>query len=267
MAVQIRTFAISQLTIGAAGNFHDRVYKAIETATPAALHVETLAPAYKAVIDKIASVVNRQRAYVSTETLQSLDITRDNGCRTVINIADASKTSLVPEKNAASAHLRPQLSSYKKTPYHEYAKQTLEIRGMINALRDPANAEAVAALGLEAEIDALEAANNAFDEAFEQRTQEAAAHADLSDLDSKALANEANRIYAEITQTVNAYAIVQPTDEINTFIQTVNGYVVSFSEIIDSGSSGGSTGDEPTDPTDPTEPTDPDDDSGTPGGV
>ena len=80
----------------------------------------------QAVIDKIASVVNRQRAYVSTETLQSLDITRDNGCRTVINIADASKTSLVPEKNAASAHLRPQLSSYKKTPYHEYAKQTLE---------------------------------------------------------------------------------------------------------------------------------------------
>ena len=29
----------------------------------------------QAVIDKIASVVNRQRAYVSTETLQSLDIT------------------------------------------------------------------------------------------------------------------------------------------------------------------------------------------------
>ena len=114
MAEQIRTFAISQLTIGAAGNFHDRVYKAIETATPAALHVETLAPAYKAVIDKIASIVNRQRGYISTETLQSLDITRDNGCRTVINIADASKTSLVPEKNAASAHLRPQLSSYKR---------------------------------------------------------------------------------------------------------------------------------------------------------
>ena len=129
------------------------------------------------------------------------------------------------------------------------------------------NAEAVAALGLEAEIDALEAANNAFDEAFEQRTQEAAAHADLSDLDSKELLDDAARIYAEIVQTVNAYAIVQPTDEINAFIQTVNGYVVSFSEIIDGGTSGGSTGDEPTDPTDPTEPTDPDEEDGTPGEV
>ena len=167
MATQIRTFAISRLTIGAAGNFHDRTYKAIEATTAEALHVETLAPAYKKVVDQLASIVNRQRSYITTETLEA----RDNGVGSIHNQVDATKNCLVDEKREASAHLRPQLSSYKQIRFHEYAKQTLEVRGMIGVLRDPSNTASVTALGLEADIDALEAANEAFDEAFELRTQ------------------------------------------------------------------------------------------------
>ena len=163
MATQIRTFAISRLTIGAAGNFHDRTYKAIEATTAEALHVETLAPAYKKVVDQLASIVNRQRSYITTETLEALDKRRDNGVGSIHNQVDATKNCLVDEKREASAHLRPQLSSYKQIRFHEYAKQTLEVRGMIGVLRDPSNTASVTALGLEADIDALEAANEAFD--------------------------------------------------------------------------------------------------------
>lgn len=250
MATQIRTFAISRLTIGAAGNFHDRVRKAIEAATAEALHIEALAPAYNKIVGQLATIVNRQRSYITTDTLEALDKRRDNGVGSIHNQVDATKNCLVDEKREASAHLRPQLSSYKQIRFHEYAKQTLEVRGMIGVLRDPSNTASVTALGLEADIDALEAANEAFDEAFELRTQEAAAHAAVSDLRSADLIDEAATLYDEITRIVNAYAIVQPTDEITGFINTVNGYVSSFSEIVNGGTSSGTTsaGDEGTDP-------------------
>lgn len=250
MATQIRTFAISRLTIGAAGNFHDRTYKAIEATTAEALHVETLAPAYKKVVDQLASIVNRQRSYITTDTLEALDKRRDTGVGSIHNQLDGTKNSLVDAKREASARLRPQLSGYKQIRYHEYAKQTLEVRGMIGVLRDPSNTASVTALGLEADIDALEAANEAFDAAFEQRTREAAAQAEVRDLRSADLIDEAATLYDEITRIVNAYAIVQPTDEITGFINTVNGYVSSFSEIVNGGTSSGTTsaGDEGTDP-------------------
>ena len=50
---------------------------------------------------------------------------------------------------------------------------------------------------------------------------------------------EANALYQDIVQTVNAYAIVQPSDEINTFIASVNGLVGTYSGIAGSSSKGG----------------------------
>ena len=132
MATQIRTFAISRLTIGAAGNFHDRTYKAIEATTAEALHVETLAPAYKKVVDQLASIVNRQRSYITTETLEALDKRRDNGVGSIHNQVDATKNCLVDEKREASAHLRPQLSSYKQIRFHEYAKPLVYAEKILN---------------------------------------------------------------------------------------------------------------------------------------
>lgn len=233
MTVEIREFSISRLTIGAAGNFHDRVRKAIEAATAEALHIEALAPAYNKIVGQLATIVNRQRSYITTDTLEALDKRRDTGVGSIHNQLDGTKNSLVDAKREASARLRPQLSGYKQIRYHEYAKQTLEVRGMIGVLRDPSNAAAVAALGLEADIDALEAANEAFDAAFEQRTREAAAQAEVRDLRSADLVKEAAALYGEIIRTVNAYAIVQPTEGITAFVNTINGYVSAFAGITD----------------------------------
>ena len=122
---------------------------------------------------------------------------------------------------------------------HEYTKQTAETRGMLAVLDDTENAAAVATLGLTEEVEALREANAAFEAKFLEKTEEMSARMAQSDVKSEDAVAEANALYQDIVQTVNAYAIVQPSDEINTFIASVNGLVGTYSGIAGSSSKGG----------------------------
>ena len=241
MATQIRSCPLSRLTVGSASDFHTNVYAAITTATPAALHIETLEPAYKTAVDRLCSVVNRQRSYVSTATLERLDDRRDTGSRVVFNLLDAYLKSLVEERAAASERLLAQLSSYKNLERHEYSKQSAELRGMLAVLEAAENAADVETLSIGPDIEALREVADEFEAAFKAKAAEASAHADQSDLDSKALASDAAKAYENIVQIVNAYAIVQPTDELLGFINEVNGFVEVYARIANGSTSGGTS--------------------------
>ena len=170
----------------------------------------------------MCSVVNRKRSYVSTATLERLDDRRDTGSRVVFNLLDAYLKSLVEERAAASERLLAQLSSYKNLERHEYSKQSAELRGMLAVLEAAENAADVETLSIGPDIEALREVADEFEAAFKAKAAEASAHADQSDLDSKALASDAAKAYENIVQIVNAYAIVQPTDEL-LYAQIANG--------------------------------------------
>lgn len=259
MAAQIKDFSISHLTVGSTSDFHTKVNALIDTATAAALHIDALAPAYKTAAETLASVVNRRTAYVSTAQLKESDERRDDGASTIFATVSASERSLVPARREAATRLRAELAPYWKMRYHEYSKQTAEGRGMIATLRLAENAAAVTALGLDDEVDAFEEANEAFDALFVRKAAEESERMDVKDLDSTQVVNDANTLYAQITQIVNAYAIVSPTDEINAFIRDVNGFVGVFARIASGGTSGGTATTEP-------EPTPGEEGGETPGG-
>ena len=86
-------------------------------------------------------------------------------------------------------------------------------------------------MGLTEEVEALREANAAFEAKFLEKTEEMSARMVQSDVKSEDAVAEANALYQDIVQTVNAYAIVQPTDEINSFIASVNGLVGTYSAI------------------------------------
>ena len=239
MAVQIKSFALSQLSLGASCNFHGQIYSLIEAKTPAALHIESFAPRYGQLSGTLAKLVKRLTAYISTEQLVEADGTRDDGAGTILNVVGAFKKSLVAEKKAAALRLSALLAPYKLVRYSEYSKQTSEVNGMLNVLKAPENAAAVTALGLDEEVAALEEANLAFDTIFKQKAAEESERMEVKDLDSDEVVDEANALYAEIVQTVNAYAIVQPTEELEGFIKEVNGFVGVFAKIAEGGASGG----------------------------
>ena len=119
-------------------------------------------------------------------------------------------------------------------------------------------AEAVATLGLTEEVEALRAANAAFDADYSKKAAEASEMDAQSDIKSKDVVEDANTRYAEIVQIVNAYAIVQPSDEINQFINDLNGLVAIYSKIAGSSSGSGSTTETPDEENPGTEPENPD---------
>ena len=241
MATQIRSCPLSRLTIGSASDFHTNVLAAITATTPTVLHIETLGPNYKQLVEQLASVVNRQRSYVSTKKLNELDDLRDNGSGFIFNVLDANKTCLIAAKVDAANRLLAQISAYRGIRNHEYSKQSAELRGMLAVLEAAENAADVETLSIGPDIEALREVADQFEAAFKAKAAEASAHADQSDLDSKALASDAAKAYENIVQVVNAYAIVQPTDELLGFINEVNGFVEVYAQIANGSTSGGTS--------------------------
>ena len=230
------------MTIGSCADFHTQVSKFITTATPAALHIETQALAYTAAVETLSSIVNRQRAFIATASLSEADDVRDSAVGVISNVVNAYSTSPVADKQAAAKLLKPQLSAYKGIRNHEYSKQTAEVRGMLGVLDAEDNAAAITTLGLTEEVEALREANNVFEEKYLEKAAEATSRIGQADIKSEEAVDNANALYQNIVQVVNAYAIVQPTEAINTFIGQVNGLISVFTQVV-GGNSTGNTGD------------------------
>lgn len=239
MTKLIKDFGMSGMTIGACCDFHDSVYTHIKSYTPAALHIEALAPLYEAALAQLQSVVNRKRALASTELLRVLDRKRDNGIGVVNGVVNVYLKALVDAKREAAIRMSADLKAYNGIGYHEYRKQTSELKGMIAVLTSEEHAADIETLGLTADVEALAQVAEEFKEAYLGKAAEVADTVDQSDLDSKELVQHINQVYANIVQMVNAYAIVQPTEAINGFIHDLNGLVKTYSDFSEGGATGG----------------------------
>ena len=171
--------------------------------------------------------------------MRETDVTRDNAAGAISSVINALLKSPVDERRHAAELLYQQMSPYRGIGRHEYNKETAEIRGMLAMLAETDNAAAVTTLGLSPEVEALREANAAFEEAFDARNDEVSLQQEQRSISSADATAEANRLYQEIVQTVNAYAIVQPTDEINAFIDKLNGLTGSLASVSGGTASGG----------------------------
>ena len=113
MANQIKTFGMSRMTIGSCSDFHTKVNDCITATTPAALHITEKATAYSAASELLASIVNRERAFVATATLAEADFVRDRASGVIGQVVNAYLTSPVAEKKAAATLLDAKMSPYR----------------------------------------------------------------------------------------------------------------------------------------------------------
>lgn len=264
MANQISYFNVKYMTVGACANFHTTVVKYITATTPQILHIENKIEAYREKVRQLESIVNRQRAYTSTGKLKSSDAVRDNAGGVVTGVIHLYLNSPVKAKREAAELLDPQVSVYRNIRRHEYSKQTAEVRGFLRLLDLPENQAAIETLGLTDEVEALRTANADFETYFDERALEAGARKVESNMKSEDLIDDANELYQGIAQIVNAYAIVEPSDEINEFITKMNGLIAAVENLAGSSSAtkdeNKTEGEEPTEiPDDTDDPTTGDD--------
>ena len=226
MAVQqITELATTHMTLGAHNKFNIDVNNAIIQATAAALRVENYATLYAQKIEEESRIVNRQTAMASTVDVSAADRQRDSAVGVIMNLTNAHTTSIIAEKADAAKKLRQLLAPYKGIGNHAYQKETAEINGMVAVLTTGDGATYAATLGMDDEVDALMQANAAFEEAYARNQEEAATLAALQSVDTKELRAQVDALYQQIVLTVNAVAVLQPTDEVTAFIQKVNGII------------------------------------------
>lgn len=240
MVKQIKTFGISRLTIGATSDFHNKVNSLITAVTPSVLHIIEQADAYTAAVTLLSTIVNRSTSFVATAGMKDKDKARDNFVGLISNVVRAHKTNPIAEKHAAAIRLDAELAPYRGIGEHEYSKQTSEVKGMLTLLALEENAAAIELLGLKNEVKGLADANKAFEDEFISKAAEATGRQMQTGLSSKEIVAKTNDMYAQIVQIVNAYAIVQSSDEIEKFIDDLNGFVTVYAGIAGTSTSGGS---------------------------
>lgn len=240
MVEQIKSFGITRLSLGATSDFHTHVNELVVSATPSALNIVELAGPYAEAVALVTSLVNRSTAFVATASMREAEKKRDNLVGVISSLVKAHLTNPIADKNAAAVLLDALLAPYFGIGRHEQSKETAEIKGMIGVLKGADAAAAVEKLEMKDEVEALEAANGDFEQAFLEKAAEASVRQAQSNVITKDAVAAVNELYQQIVQTVNAYAIVQSSDVIRKFISDVNGLVIVYSDLANGSTSGGS---------------------------
>lgn len=240
MANQVKSFRMSAMTVASTSLFHQRFIILVKRFTSVLALIEQKMANYEGTVDTLGSIVNRQRAFLSTAQLKEADELRDGAGGVITGGTKLYLTTPSAIKREAARLVWNKISPYKRIRNHSYAKQTAEVQGMLAALREPEVAAAIELLGFTEEVEILAQANETFLEALDLRVSEKADQMAQSELKSKELMDLANSLYEGIIQVINAYAILQPSEELMAFIKEANGLVGTFSDFSNTGTSGGS---------------------------
>ena len=228
MATQIPNFAVTNLTLGAHSTFHSSTVSGILATGAEALHITDQFNAYKAAVELEASVVNRQTTFVATESMKDADEMRDDMLAVINAMISAHQYTHIANKKAAYQALNAVMAPYRGIRAHEYSRQTAEINGLLAEFQSPGNAEYVQTLGLNEEIEMLTLANAKFSVEFNQKTAEMASRLPEKETSTVEARAECDRLYAEIVALINAYALIQPSEEITGFVQQQTGLVETY---------------------------------------
>ena len=219
---QIGNIAFSQMTVGLFCDTHVQVNNLIKATGAEALHITAQASEYDSFVSQLMSIVRRSTTYISTEKINNLDKDRDCALGVIINIVKAHKTNTIASKRNAALELDAMMAPYKGIGTHEKRTETREVAGLLSVLSSQEAQAHLATLALTEEVEALTLKNAQFDVAFNQKMQEEVERMPQTSIDTEELRKQIDAKYSEIVQTVNAYAIVQPSEDINNFINQVN---------------------------------------------
>lgn len=229
MATKINSFAISSLTKGAHSDFHTRVNNLITALGAEELHLEAIAQQYAEAVAVEASIVYRQTTFVATAKMKEADKMRDSILSTINAVVNAHQYNPIATKHEAYVALQALIAPFKGIRDHEYSRETSEVTALLAELQTVI--PHIATLGLAEEVAELQKANAAFSAEFDAKTMEAAERAPKSDIDTATARRQCDTLYKQICDLANAYALIQPTEAINTFVQQMNGIIETFDAI------------------------------------
>jgi len=211
LAKQIGSVAKTALTNAGHMNMNNEIYARILDTTVAALHLEALAPGYKECIDREAECVNRVTKSASTAQLEAKDKERDKTLQFIYSMNGSYKVCPDETLRTPALLVDSVLRAYDKI----YAKADVS--------------EALKTLHLDTYVAQLKTLNDAYKALDITRTDEYSARVKTDTTKARKATDETLDL---IIQRVNAYAVLEPTEAINAFIDTVNQIFRKYKNLI-----------------------------------
>lgn len=173
-----------------------------------------------------------------TETLASLDNRRDNIYRGLVLRVQSEEFSLTEEVKKHARKVALVVKTYGNFTAHNYQKETTEIQNFIADLKSADYLPAVQSIGLEQWVNWLETANNEFHALYTERRDD---YAGQTAYDMKNIRKELDDTYRKIIQTIEALAILQPSEALTTLMAKINASVTQWQNVlaVRSGKKGG----------------------------
>ena len=169
---------------------------------------------------QLLEMTRDSRAATETVTLGWLDEERDKGAQYLIDKVDSARKSPVAAEREAAELLWTVLKVYTGITRETVNEETSLINGMLLDMRKSQFASSIATLGLEAGMAELEKLNNQYAELVAQRN--AAQKEAAKRLKSEELREKLSELFEEICDRAFAHNLVNPTEESEEFIRSLN---------------------------------------------
>lgn len=229
LAKQIGTVNKTKLSNAAHKNMNVEIYDRILVATAEALKLENLAPGYKECIDRETECVNRITKSATTEQLVEQDQARDHTFQFITSMTISYTTCPDPAMQKAAKEIDAVLGSYPLVYNKSYTEETALIDGLLHDMEAPKLQAAAKTLHLDTFFTQLKNENNEYRTLDASRTDEYTSRMRTDTTKARKATDETLDL---IVQRINALAVLEPTDAINSFIDTVNQIYRKYKDLI-----------------------------------
>lgn len=253
---QIGNVSKTVLTNTAHINMHTEISDRIVAVTPEKLKLEALAPLYRQAIDTEGTCVNR--IMKSTETAKMVDKDKERDKVFVFLNSQVNSYENCPDEEMSNAALIlvPMFNAYTKAYNKSFSEETAAIDGLLRDMEDEKRKAAAETLHLTSYFTKLKTLNDEYKALDAVRIDEYTQRVKIDTLSARKVTDN---LLAEITQRINALAVLEPTDDITGFIDTVNQIFRKYKDLI--AAKGGASSPSTPEPAPEPEPNpDPDDD-------
>lgn len=272
--ITIKTIGLDKLNNYEYNYFSEQFLVLINAATAEKLHVSsTLVESYSTNVNKMRDIAVQSRT--ADETALIADVSKEAKSLVIyfFNVLRSEKQSPIAANKTAATGAYNALKPYSGLYNLPQRQQVQALRGLATDMRKPAIADYLTTLGQSEMADSLSDVAERYAALLEQRSANIA----VNNLGSaQPLRDVMNEQYKYITTIAFAYSVSMPSEELSTFVTSVNRLIDDMNKSYNLRTGKNQEKDDeghiipdpeqPDDPTQPEEPSD-GDDGGSPSGI
>lgn len=272
--ITIKTIGLDKLNNYEYNYFSEQFLVLINAATAEKLHVSsTLVESYSTNVNKMRDIAVQSRT--ADETALIADVSKEARSLVVyfFNVLRSEKQSPIAANKTAATGAYNALKPYSGLYNLPQRQQVQALRGLVTDMRKPTIADYLTTLGQSEMADSLSDVAERFAALLEQRSVNMA----VNNLGSaQPLREVMNEQYNYITTIAFAYSVSMPSEELSTFVDSVNRLIDDMNKSYNLRTGRSQEKDDeghiipdPEQPDDPTQPEEPSDggDGGSPSGI